>query len=107
MNTRSIPAAFFRQSVPAIGLSLERATERTPSVGHFYVFLGEEIRGKFRNKKHAVDLYSALLKDSGFTPPPSETKASRNEIVERYLDDLESYWGASHKHARRGGKGRF
>ncbi len=97
----------FKQSVPAIGLSLERATGRTPRNGMFYVFLGDEVKGEFRNKKLALDLYTSILKASGYTPPTPEKQVSRNETVERYLDGLESYWGSSHKHSRRGGKGRF
>lgn len=73
----------------------------------FYVFLGDEMKGEFRNKKQAVDLYTSILKDSGYTPPTPEKQTSRNETVERYFDDLESYWDSSHKHSRRGGKGRF
>ncbi len=107
MNTRSASSGLFKQCVPAIGLSLERATSRTPRNGMFYVFLGDEAKGEFRNKKHALDLYTSLLRASGYAPPVPETRTSRNETVERYLDDLESYWDSSHKHSRRGGKGRF
>lgn len=107
MNTRSASSGLFKQSVPAIRLSLERATNRTPKNGMFYVFLGDEIKGEFRNKKQALDLYTSLLKASGYTPPGPESRVNRNETVERYLDDLESYWDSSHKHSRRGGKGRF
>ncbi len=107
MNTRSVSSGLFKQSVPAIGLSLERGTDRTPTKGMFYVFLGDEVKGEFRNKKRALDLYMSILKASGYTPAAPENQASRNEAVERYLDDLESYWDSSHKHSRRGGKGRF
>jgi hypothetical protein len=86
---------------------MERATDRTPDKKSFYVFVGNEMKGEFRNRKDAQDFYASILKASGFAPPPQEPGRSRNEAVERYLDDVEAYWEGSHKHTRRGGKGRF
>ena len=96
---------FYRQSVPAIGLSLERSTENVPKDGYFYVLLNGEIKGRFRAKGRALSMYRALLRESGYEPAPVETPtdASR-ETVERYLDDLEAYWSETHRHRRRGGK---
>lgn len=95
----------YRQSVPAIGLSLERATERVPKDGFFYVLLKDEIKGRFRTKSKALSLYRSLLEESGYKPQPAETSFdAARENVERYLDELESYWSDSHTHRRRGGK---
>ena len=104
-RTRRPPS--YRQTVPAIGLALERYTARVPNDGCYYVLLGDQVRGKYRNKGKALELYSSILKESGYTPPPIEASTPRNEGVEGYLDSLETYWTESHKHTRRGGKSRF
>ena len=95
----------YRQSIPAIGLSLERGTADIPKDGYFYVLLNGEIKGRFRAMKQALALYKSLLEDSGYTPPGVDTKGDpAHEAVERYMDELEAYWTDSHRHARRGGK---
>src|SRR3972149_8625332 len=97
----------YRQAIPAIGLSLERATDRVPKDGFFYVLLDGEIKGRFRTKSKALSLYRALLEQSGHQPQPVQVSANAGrENVERYLDELESYWSDSHTHRRRGGEGR-
>lgn len=78
-----------------------------PDDGCYYVLLQGEIKGRFRQKRQAESLYKSLFADSGYQAPEQEPRGGRNETVERYLDDLESYWLDSHKHARRGGKGRY
>lgn len=98
----------YRQSIPAIGLSLERSTERVPGDGYFYVLLKGEIKGRFRTKSSALGMYSAILEKSGYKPPPVEAAADiSRETVEQYLDDLEAYWSESHQHRRRGGKAMY
>ena len=97
----------YKQTIPAIGLSLERYTKAVPGDGYYYVLLNGEIKGRFKNKSAALQLYRDVLQSSGYTPPPVEKAAPRNEAVEGYLDAKESYWGESHKHTRRGGKGRY
>ena len=107
MNKRGVTTQRFRQSVPAIGLSLERCTEHVPADGYFYVLLSHEVKGKFRRHKQALVLYRRILDESGWQPePPRPPPKSSTETVERYLDDLEEYWNSSHRHTRRGGKGR-
>ena len=100
-------SAFFRQSVPAIGLSLERGSPRVPNDGYFYVLVGDDVKGRFRFRKDALKLYEAILEESGYRPPPASTSGGRSETVERYLDELEAYWTESHLHTKRGGKGRY
>jgi hypothetical protein len=95
----------YRQSIPAVGLSLERSTERVPRDAYFYVLLKGEIKGRFRTKNSALAMYRALLQQSGYKPSPVEVSLDPSrETVERYLDDLETYWWDSHRHKRRGGK---
>lgn len=94
--------------MPAIGLSLERGTDRVPKDRYYYVLLGEEIQGRFRTKNLALKMYHTFLQDSGYTPPAVQPGAgSRNEAVERYLEQLEEYWTESHRHTRRGGKSMY
>ena len=95
----------YRQAIPAIGLSLERATDRVPEDGFFYVLLKGEIKGRFRTKSKALSLYKSLLEQSGHKPQPVQASVdAARENVERYLDDVEAYWSDSHTHKRRGGK---
>jgi len=99
--------ASYKQSIPPIGLSLERHTKAVPGDGYYYVLLSGEIKGRFRNKNAALELYREVLRTTGYAPAPVENVTPRNEAVEGYLDAKESYWGESHKHTRRGGKGRY
>jgi hypothetical protein len=96
----------YKQSIPATGLSLERATASVPRDGHFYVLLHGQIKGRFRAMRQALALYKSLLEESGYTPPPPGDRKAHpaREAVERYMDELEAYWADSHRHARRGGK---
>ena len=99
---RSAP---YRQAVPAIGLSLERSTGRVPDDGCYYVLLRGELKGRHRTLKPAKIQYKDLLAASGWEPARTTGgSAPVNEAVERYMDQLETYWGASHTHSRRGGK---
>jgi hypothetical protein len=105
----SYPSAFdmqlYRQAVPAIGVSLERATENVPNDGFFYVLFKGEIKGRFRTRSRALALYRTLLNENGYKAPPVAASADASrENVERYLDDLETYWRDAHRHRRRGGK---
>jgi len=95
----------YKQSIPYIGLSLERATSNIPRDGYFYVLLRGEIKGKFRSLKRAQLVYKALLQESGYKPPTTDVKVDpAQETVDRYFDRLEAYWSNSHKYTRRGGK---
>ena len=108
VGAHSSSAGLFRQSVPDIALSIERRSSRVPDDGYFYVVLRNEIKGRFRTKAQATVLYRALLQDSGYKPAPIGAAApSSSEAVERYLDEKEAYWSDSHRHTKRGGKGRY
>ena len=98
----------YRQSILAIGLSLERSTERVPNDGYFYVLLKSEIKGRFRTKASALAAYRALLKETGYKPPATESSVDPSrESVERYMDELEAYWLESHRHTKQGGKSMY
>ncbi len=96
----------YRQSIPAIGLSIERGTAGVPDDGYYYVLFKGDIRGRHRALIRARAQYKDLLAESGWTPPPREQAPVDHgkAAVEAYLDELEDYWTSSHKHARRGGK---
>ena len=95
----------YRQAVPDIGLSLERFTGRVPDDSYYYVLQRGEVKGRHRTLKPAKTQYKELLAGSGWEPPASGGQVSpANEVIERYMDQLQDYWGASHKHSRRGGK---
>ncbi len=96
----------YRQAIPALGLSLERNTGRVPADGYFYILLRGETKGRFRSLRQAQRQYKQLLAESGHTPAPRKGRRidPAREAVDRYMDQLEDYWGNSHKHARRGGK---
>lgn len=96
----------YRQTIPAISLSLERYTAAVPDDGYYYVLKDGRVEGRFRTLRQAQARYKELLAASGYQPPPVEAKEvdPAKEAVERYMDELEAYWGDSHKHARRGGK---
>jgi len=53
-------------------------------------------------------LYRTLIQDSGYTVPAVEPSRNIcNEVVERYLDELEAYWSESHRHTKQGGKSMY
>lgn len=96
----------YRQAIPAIGLSLERYTGAVPDDGYYYVLKDGEVKGRFRTLRQAQAKYKELLAASGYQPPPLQPRKvdPSREAVERYMDELEAYWGDSHKHTHRGGK---
>ena len=97
----------YRQSLPAIGLTVERLTPNVPPDSFYYVILQGEIKGRFGSLKRALALYKDLKAESGWNPP-AEEKAKVDpsvEAVERYMSDLEYYWDSAHRH-RRPGAGR-
>lgn len=96
----------YRQSLAAIGLSLERNTPAVPQDGHYYVVLNGEVKGRFKTLKLAIPLYKTLITETGWTPPekPKANLDPAAEAVERYMDELAAYWNSSHSHRRPGVK---
>ncbi len=96
----------YKQSFPALGLSIERNTPSVPADGRYYVVLNGELKGQHRGLKQAQAQYKRFVADSGWKPPSEGLNARdpSREAVDRYLDQLEDYWSSAHKHARRGGK---
>ena len=96
----------YRQAIADLSLSLERGTARVPGDGYYYIVLRGEVQGRFRTLRQAQVKYKELVATTGYKPKPNERpkRTPAEQAVERYMDELEAYWGSSHKHARRGGK---
>ena len=61
-----------KQGIPATGISLERATERTPEPTQFYLFQHDTLIGSFANRRKAEQAYHAAIAASGYQPPVVE-----------------------------------
>ena len=102
-----MPERFYRQQIPQIELSIERATESVPDDNKYYVIQNGQPLGSFRSLKPAQQLFRRVLADSGYTPKPVETQKSVSEMVtERYMEAKDAYWANSHRYRSGGGKGR-
>lgn len=60
-----IPMDSYKQSIPAIGLAIERTTPNVPTDGCYYVWLNGKIQGRHRLLRKAQAQYRALLEQSG------------------------------------------
>ena len=61
-----------KQSIPATGISLERATDRTPEPTQFYLFQHETLIESFPTRRKAEQAYHAAIAASGYQPPVRE-----------------------------------
>jgi hypothetical protein len=93
------------QRLPALDLSIERATERTPSRSAYYVFSGEEIMGSFRRLPDAQARFRELRESSGWTPP--EREDDPQDRFEREKEANERYRQVEHWHRVSSRKGWF
>jgi hypothetical protein len=58
-----------KQGIPATGISLERATDRTPEPTKFYLFQHDTLLASFSNRRKAEQAYHATIAASGYQPP--------------------------------------
>ena len=94
----------YRQAIPDLNLSIEKATDKVPNDGKYHVLRNEEVLGSFRSLKQAQELYRKIVQESWYKPAPVVTAKSAAEIAtENYLAAKDLYWAESHKH--RGGIG--
>ena len=102
-----MPEAFYKQSLPPLGLSIERDTECTPDDKRYYVLQDGQMLGSFATLRAAQALYKQVIADSGFQPKPQDGsgKTASEMMTERYLEAKEFYWADSHKHRAGGGRG--
>lgn len=99
---------WYKQSVPALGLSIQRGTSAVPADGYYYVLLHGEIAGRYRGLRQATARYQALIEERRTSVPSvkPESVDYAKLAAETYMDQVEAYWSASHMHTRRGGKAR-
>ena len=97
---------FYRQSIPDLGLSIERATDSTPDDGKFYVIHNGKTIGSFRVLKRAQQVFRQITEESGYKPTPSASGKTVSEMMtERYMEAKDRYWADSYKHRGGGGRG--
>ena len=97
---------YYHQSLPDLGIAIERNTPRVPQDGRYYVLKGDEVVARFPNLKRALDRFKALKEELGFQPKPvAEQSNATQEHLERMLDAASAYWSESHKFRGRGGRG--
>ena len=96
----------YRQAIPDLNLSIEKATDKVPNDGKYHVLRNEEVLGSFRSLKQAQELYRKMVQESGYKPAPVVTTKSAAEMAtENYLAAKDLYWSESHKHRGGGGRG--
>jgi hypothetical protein len=73
-----------KQGIPAIGISLERDTDRTPDTMQFHLFQHDTLIGSFSTRRQAEQAYRQAIAASGYQPPVVEdTNQERLSAVER------------------------
>lgn len=77
----------YRQTLPALGLSIERYTPNVSDDGAWYLRRGGLEIGRFRSLKAAQEAWAQIVAESGWTPPkrsvdPDKTLA--RESAERW-----------------------
>jgi hypothetical protein len=96
----------YRQAIPDLSLSIEKATDKVPPDGKYYVLQNGKVLGAFRSVKQAQDLYRKVVQESGYQPAPVATGKTASEIAtENFLATKDLYWAESHKYRGGGGKG--
>ena len=97
---------FYRQSIPDLGLSIERGTEATPDDGKYHLIRDGQSLGSFRALKRAQEVFRQVVQESGYKPTPSTPARTASQIMtERYMEAKELYWADSYKHRGGGGRG--
>ncbi len=98
---------FYRQSVPDLGLSIERATDSVPDDGKYHVIRNGQTLGSFRALKPAQQLFRQAVEESGYRPQTADSGKSSSEMMtDRYMEAKDLYWSASHRYKPGGGRGR-
>ena len=61
-----------KQGMPAVGISLERATDHTPDTTPFHLFHHDTLIASFARRRQAEQAYHAAIAASGYQPPTVE-----------------------------------
>ncbi len=58
-----------KQGIPAIGISLEKDTERTPDTTQFHLFQHDTLIASFQTRRKAEQAYQQAIAASGYQAP--------------------------------------
>ncbi len=99
---------YYRQFIPDLALSIERATGEVPDDGKYHVLHDGASVGSFRSLKAAQEAFRRIVTESGYRPPtPQDSGKTASEMMtERYMEAKDLYWASSHRYRQRGGQGR-
>ena len=61
-----------KQGIPAVGISLEKDTERTPDPTQFHLFQGDTLVASFLTRRSAERAYHQAIAESGYQAPVVE-----------------------------------
>lgn len=73
----------YRQTQPAVGLSLERSTDAVPDDGAYYLVENGEIIGRYRSLKAAKAAWDDALTTTGWAPTKAEVNPHEVQMRER------------------------
>lgn len=80
----SMEVTMEKQGMPAVGISLEKDTERTPDTTQFHLFQHDTLIGSFLTRRKAQAAYREAIAASGYQPPiPEDTSQDGLSPVER------------------------
>jgi hypothetical protein len=84
----------YKQTLPGLDLTIEKATERTPDTRRYHLFLDGEIVASYRKLHAAQDEFRRLRDQSGWKPPekaelPSEEKLARDRELMQHTAHME------------------
>jgi hypothetical protein len=91
----------FVQRIAGLDLTIEQATDRTPTKSGFHVFHNGELVGSHKKLQEAQIQFKKLRNESGWTPPEkpdltSEEMLIREREAHQRIAHLE-YWSSSHR----------
>jgi hypothetical protein len=78
----------FRQSVPSIGLFLEKGTEDVPDDGHFHLRLRGETVLRTRQEREALEEYRRLREK--LLPPEARRRVNPQAALQRGIAEFEA-----------------
>ena len=101
-----MPKETYRQYIPDLELSIERATSDVPNDGKYYVRHGRMILGAYKTLKQAREHFKRIVAETGYKPKVSaEKKTAAEEQIQRYMEAKDLYWAESHRYRGGGGRG--
>ena len=98
---------YYKHSLPALNLSIERNSGRVPNDGRFYIVQEGGVVDSFRSKKKAEAKFYEMVEASGYKPeiPVDEPKSPADESMERYALSKDIFWAEGPKYRKKGGRG--